>query len=527
MTNWEHGDIILDLEVMIPKGSNSGIYLQGRYEVQLLDSWGKIDPAFSDIGGIYRNWEKTPGDIYMGKAPLTNAAKAPGLWQHFTIGFKAPRFDENGQKVANAKFVFVDLNGVRIHENVEVPLPTGTPIEKNEVAQGPILIQGDHGPVAFRNIRYALLEEKQVAIKDIKYEVFNGPFEKGKDLNQDSILLEGTQSLLNANLSVNAEKYSIKYTGVIETMQPGTFRFRFNYNGGIEMKIGNNTFSSDYRRNGTLNMEVELKNTSETFELIFYKNDSWVRPRLGWFNTTSYPIPLHSMSSLPSVPNRPAPIYVNTKAQPQLLRAFLDFNGDRKQRLTHTIGVGHPKQVHYIYDLKAGSIACVWRGPFLDATPMWHRRGDGSFRPVGAAQYLFTGHSIARLATENTPFPKSLNEANGFANQGYQIDAISQMPRFKYAIDSVEVTDFIDVNDSGNGFFRSVSVENGKMAEQIFVKLAQGKQIEALPNGIFIVDQSYYIEISANHSPKIRTIENHQELIVALDQDGVQYSLNW
>jgi hypothetical protein len=67
LTTLEHGDIDLELEVMLPKGSNSGIYLQGRYEVQLLDSWGVKSPSFSDIGGIYRNWENEPGKIYFGK----------------------------------------------------------------------------------------------------------------------------------------------------------------------------------------------------------------------------------------------------------------------------------------------------------------------------------------------------------------------------------------------------------------------------------------------------------------------------
>ena len=60
VSTFEHGDIELELEVMIPKGSNSGIYLQGRYEIQLLDSWGVLDAKYSDIGGIYRNWEKEP-----------------------------------------------------------------------------------------------------------------------------------------------------------------------------------------------------------------------------------------------------------------------------------------------------------------------------------------------------------------------------------------------------------------------------------------------------------------------------------
>jgi len=163
VTQWKHGDLLLDLEVMIPKGSNSGIYLQGRYEVQLLDSWGVEDPSFTDIGGIYRNWESEKGKIYMGKAPITNAAKAPGLWQHLSIAFKAPRFDGAGNKIANARFIFVDLNGVRIHENVEVPLPTGGPLEKNEVPFGPLMIQGDHGPVAFRNVHYQMLQETDLS----------------------------------------------------------------------------------------------------------------------------------------------------------------------------------------------------------------------------------------------------------------------------------------------------------------------------------------------------------------------------
>ena len=164
VSTFEHGDIELELEVMIPKGSNSGIYLQGRYEIQLLDSWGVLDAKYSDIGGIYRNWEKEPGKIYMGKAPLSNPAKAPGLWQKMKISFRAPKFDSTGKKIANARFVSVELNGVKIHDNVEVPLPTGGPLENNEKPMGPLMIQGDHGPVAFRNINYRLMKEVKFSL---------------------------------------------------------------------------------------------------------------------------------------------------------------------------------------------------------------------------------------------------------------------------------------------------------------------------------------------------------------------------
>lgn len=57
--DFEHGDMELELDVMVPAGSNSGLYFQGRYEIQLLDSWGVKEPQHSDIGGIYQRWDDT------------------------------------------------------------------------------------------------------------------------------------------------------------------------------------------------------------------------------------------------------------------------------------------------------------------------------------------------------------------------------------------------------------------------------------------------------------------------------------
>ena len=83
----------------------------------------------------------------------TNAAKAPGEWQSFDIVFRAPRFNADGKKTEDAKFVSVKLNGKTIHENVAAPKPTGSELPGGEKPTGPIMLQGDHGPVAFRNIR--------------------------------------------------------------------------------------------------------------------------------------------------------------------------------------------------------------------------------------------------------------------------------------------------------------------------------------------------------------------------------------
>ena len=136
------GDCIIEVEVMVPKGSNSGIYLMGEYEVQVFDSWGKKaeELKYGDMGGIYNT-----------APPRVNASKKPGEWQKFVIEFRAPRF-AGGKKTENAKFLKVTLNDQVIHENVEVPKPTTSSLTGKENPTGPLMLQGDHGPVAYRNL---------------------------------------------------------------------------------------------------------------------------------------------------------------------------------------------------------------------------------------------------------------------------------------------------------------------------------------------------------------------------------------
>ena len=143
-TEREFGDCIVEIEFMMSKGSNSGVYLMGEYEVQVMDGWG-----------VRRNnlGQGHVGAIYSAAAPKVNAALEPGQWQKFVIDFVAPRFDADGNKTANAKFLKVTLNGQVVQEDVEVPGgSTGGGVTGKEHAKGPLMLQGNHGPVAYRNI---------------------------------------------------------------------------------------------------------------------------------------------------------------------------------------------------------------------------------------------------------------------------------------------------------------------------------------------------------------------------------------
>ncbi|MFQ5734962.1 MAG: family 16 glycoside hydrolase, partial [Planctomycetaceae bacterium] len=157
-TQMQHGDCEVHVEFCVPKGSNSGIYFQGRYEIQVLDSYGKTKLKYGDCGGIYRSFVK--GKPTGGRPPNVNASKPPGEWQSFDIVFRAPRFDKSGRKTQNARFVKVLHNGKLIHENVEVVGPTVAAAFGDEKPRGPIMLQGDHGPVAYRNLRIRQLKRE-------------------------------------------------------------------------------------------------------------------------------------------------------------------------------------------------------------------------------------------------------------------------------------------------------------------------------------------------------------------------------
>ena len=145
------GDIELYLEFMISKGSNSGVYLHGLYEIQIFDSYGSTEPMrTSDGGAVYHRWIDNKG--VGGSPPSRNASRRPGEWQSYQIWFRAPRFDAAGKKTENARFVRVLHNGLLVQENVALEGGTRAHMPLAEAAMNPLMLQGDHGPVAVRNI---------------------------------------------------------------------------------------------------------------------------------------------------------------------------------------------------------------------------------------------------------------------------------------------------------------------------------------------------------------------------------------
>jgi len=100
VTTSRYGDVELYLEFLLAAKSNSGVYLQGVYEIQILDSFGVVQLKYGDCGGIYTR--SVEGKLVGGRPPLVNASRPPGQWQSFHLWFQAPRFDAQGRKIAPA-----------------------------------------------------------------------------------------------------------------------------------------------------------------------------------------------------------------------------------------------------------------------------------------------------------------------------------------------------------------------------------------------------------------------------------------
>ena len=379
----DYGDIDLELEYLMASESNSGIYLQGRYEIQLIDTWGATAIRSGSNGGIYERWDESKPNGqkgYMGYAPRQNVSRAPGLWQKLKISFQAPRFDSNGKKTANAVMLKVELNGVLIHDHVELSGPTRGAIGDSETASGPLRIQGDHGAVAFRNIKVSRFDNG----RPVEPVQANGN-------SVDPILIEPSE----------------------------------NY----------------------------------------------------------------------------------------ILRSFMDLPGS--PRVVHAVSVGSPEKVHYTYDMDNAAIIQVWRGGFLNATPMWHDRGDGSSRPLGMVQrFGKPSLTLSRLANDQSAWISDTSNT-AYRPKGYVLDAEGR-PTFKYNIYGIAVNDVVNLLEKGQGINRKISLSDNPAG--LYIRLAEAANITEVSEGLYLVDdQSYFLRLDETGGAKalIRDQNGRKELIIA------------
>jgi len=522
-TTFKYGDFDLELDCMMAKESNSGIYLQGRYELQLLDSWAVLNPKSSDMGGIYERYDNTKPEGRRnvdGHAPRQNASKAPGLWQHFKIAFQAPRF-EGGVKVKNARILRVELNGVLVQENIELYAPTAGAVENNEVAEDALRIQGDHGQVAFRNMVITNYNKQQPSLSSLTATLYKGKFEEESTIANSKVFQQKQVALITTNIDgLPDNDFLVKYAGTIHVSEAGEYKFNLDTKGGTgKLTIDKKTLLAF----GKANQDASINLTAGDYpiEVVYSKYNGWEKPSL-ILKVAAPGVREFIISDASNIPvDSKDPILISS-SENTILRSFMDLPIGK--RITHAISVGTPDKVHYTYDLDNGMIVLAWRGGFLDASPMWISRGDGSSAPIGVTEYFGKPSlMINKLANQNEEWSAD-TARSGFVPKGYVLDEQGR-PSFKYKIYGVSVTDRIRVIDDRSGLEREITIENG--SDSLYYRLADAWTITEVSPGLFIIDDKYYyinIESTNLVHPIIRDVKGRKELVVPI-KDKFTYSI--
>lgn len=519
-TAFEHGDIELDIEFLMPKGSNSGIYFQSRYEVQLFDSWLVEDPKSKDCGGIYERWDtsKPEGQRgYEGHPPQQNAARAPGLWQHLHIKFKAPRFDANGNKTHNAVFEEVIHNGIKIHENVEVTGPTraASAPSDSEVPLAPLMIQGDHGPVAFRNIKFRLYDDQILTVANLTYDYFelDDTAKNFPVLDKTPVVSSGTTSRMNVDsLARRENRVAFRFKGNLNVPLAGDYLFFLTAHNGARFFIDNELVIPGKGR------AVKHLTAGVHDIQVDYFNIKWKKSLMLTYEGPKQRRKMFAGVYPKHFKGAPDPLKVDpNQDEPEMIRAFVPYMGEKR---THTISVGDPARIHYSYDLHTASLLKVWRGGFADMSQAWVRRGE---EQILIPQEMAVSVTENVLATEE----EQLNQpaSDGLTYKGYAIDG-SGRPVFRYSLSGgAEFNDSYSPAPDGIGLVRSLANDS---KARMYIKVAEGTFIEELNEAYFLVDGNHYLKMMDGASPVIKESNGKQEMHLAVaPQEQVTYAVYW
>lgn len=522
-TTQKFGDVDIELDCMMTKESSSGIYLQGRYKIQLFDSWGVAIPSSSDMGGISKRVDGNKNEDQSkinGSAPRQNVAKAPGLWQHLKISFLAPRF-VNGIKKGNAKILRMELNGVLIQKDIELSGTTEGAVSKTEVSEDALRIQVNKGQVAFKNIIISDFRNPKSTLTNVNLEVFRGEFIKEPSIPSLSIFKKKSNTVIALNLKeIPQNKYLLDFKGSFTVPVAGIYNFNAKFKGGPMKLLINNKVIYPYSLNDG-KVSVELPKGTLPFNLIFSKyvpsNNISLMLKVSGPGFRE----IYLTDSAFNLLNVIYPMLLDAQKN-MIVRSFIDIPG--KIRVTHAVNVGSPSQLHYSYDLDKGSLVQIWHGEFLDVSPIWRGRGDSDTKPMGAVQYFGNPTlSINRLKNINSNWTADTT-STGFKPKGYVLDELNR-PTFKYNIYGASVTDKTIVADKNQGLQRTISIKNNP--GNLYFLLATDSMIEAISPGLYLVgDHAYYLQINnpSIDKPILRVKNGLKELLMPVN-GSLMYSI--
>jgi hypothetical protein len=523
-TALEHDDLDLKVDFMLAKGSTVRLLFQGRYGIVLTDSWRGEEGSAKVCGVVERSSAEGGNNL-----PLLNTCKAPGLWQHLYVRFKAAQYNASGEKISSARFEEVRLNGKIIQKDVEVDEPA----EEAAKGAGALVIAGGDGPAAFRNIQYKAYGRERIILKDIQFSVYKGLFRKYDTLKHFTPLRTGKTDTLH--WASGDERSQIVFAGGMDVPATGDYVFAIRAGGPAwllidDREVVSNKGTRDHTH--THFGSISLEKGAHTFQVIYANYDESLVVE---YEGPGIPFTYLTTRSSERLEKEIPPFEYKVSQGATLQRGFFMHRGKVN---TYAVCVGTPEGLHYAYDLATNSLLSGWRGRFIDVSNMWTERGESQREiPLGAPLEFAGIPCVLQLADVNDTWTDTVQVDNSmYTQRGYKLNG-NGLPEFFYSYKDLKIRDQLVPLRDGSALLRNVSVTFDKPGDDTYFLLGSGTRIEELPDGSYAVDdKEYYIEFPVRadeKKPLLVTARNgRHELLFRLSPAtgntlSFQYAIIW
>lgn len=526
-TKEEHGDLNMHVEFMVSEGSSAALYFQGRYGIQLSDSRNKGN-LFLHCGAILQRG-RTKGEPVM-TVPVLDAGKIPGLWQNLAINFTAPRFDSSGNKLSDAVFKKVILNGQLIHSNITATNTALDTVFRQEKSMGPLMFRSYHGAVAFRNLTYTAQSQPAIVLSDMHYDVYKELFVHYDTLKNFKAVRTGSTDSLTWQLGDRKQRLVI--AGNMNVAEDGDYVFKIRAGGPVYLLVDSSEVVDNQKSKNSTSAYFGnryLQKGPHSFLVVYVNyNDGLV---------LEYEGPVTPFTALTTPLSDRKPEYeglLKSVSNKSYLQKGL-FRHNKKVK-TNVISVGLPGGLNYAYDQSTCNVLSAWRGKY----PVPNKQRDSATPvmqvPTGAPVEFRNMPAMFSLAKPDGPWPDTLQANDSmYTNIRYKLDT-SSLPVFSYQYRNMSIEDYLYPGKENNGLIRRITMQSDSAAEPVYFMIGSGSFIERLPNGLYAMDdKTYYVQIlNAGDEKNVSIVKDDAGgyrlllLLSALGNDAsFSYSIIW
>jgi len=399
------GDSVITIEYLATPDTKAGIYLQGRYELSLVDADQAEGLTYTDAGGVQARMLEVSGI-----APLKEVEQVPGQWQILRIKFRAPRYDEASNKVANAMILEAELNGETVQRNTLLANFTADPLNAWETSRGPTLIRVRGGQLAVRTLDIHPADFSNVSLPESSgAETNEGNLVDFVSIGKNAFQSFGCSECHAVTVNDTSTKTGPNLFGLFKRTARERQIVEASENHRFTVKADFSYLERSVRSPGSeLAIHEAGNNQGEAFMPIMppYMRQTLPDQQLdaiGYYLQTLNPVwdqgPVIKLVEA-SGPEKYDPLRDDLQ--------FLVTDRVRLQRgpmegvSARAIHVGLPNGVNYSFDPRVLGIAKVWQGGFLDMSGELTNRGGGGIKTGFESREIDLGDSGVLFAPLNT-----------------------------------------------------------------------------------------------------------------------------